>query len=228
MFLSSMLLGIIGNTSWFKLGEAFAFFLVGSGAALLTWTTGLVRKKSAQKKKDKKHTFDINKIDAIDVRLVELLSELRTETASCRARIFRFHNGGEYFDGEEVKRMSCTHESVTTGVSHEIRECQGILCNQEIYLIEQAMKDTTSLIAVEALDDRSYIRSRLESQNVKAFVVLPLYKKTRSVELLIGFIRIEYTANHLLPKDEDGNLLTTLPDSVKKFSRLVEGEILKD
>ena len=227
MFLSIMVLAV-GGTGWFKLGEAVVYFLLGISAAGITWLTKFLAERSAQKKKDKKHTFDFNKIDAIDVRLVELLSELRTETSSCRARIFRFHNGGEYFDGEEVKRMSCTHESVTTGVSHEIRECQGILCNQEIYLIEQAMKDTTSLIAVEALDDRSYIRSRLESQNVKAFVVLPLYKKTRSVELLIGFIRIEYTANHLLPKDEDGNLLTTLPDSVKKFSRLVEGEILKD
>jgi hypothetical protein len=47
----------------------------------------------------------------------ELLTELRINTDSARAQIVQFHNTGEFVDGISMKKLTCTHESVNSGVS---------------------------------------------------------------------------------------------------------------
>jgi hypothetical protein len=52
-----------------------------------------------------------------DVRVHELLSEIRIRLGAARAMVYQFHNGESFFTGEPFQKLATTHESVSLGVS---------------------------------------------------------------------------------------------------------------
>ena len=43
-----------------------------------------------------------------DSVLLERLKEIRESVGACRAAVYQFHNGGEYFTGKSMKKYSMT------------------------------------------------------------------------------------------------------------------------
>ncbi len=52
-----------------------------------------------------------------DSEIVFRLEEIRDEIGADRISVFCFHNGGEYYSGRSMQKMSCAYEVVTPGVS---------------------------------------------------------------------------------------------------------------
>lgn len=123
-------------------------------------------------------------------RVLELLAELRSETAADRAYVFQFHNGDRFLNGDNRLRMSCTCESVSNGVSREQQGSQEIL----VYTIPEAVrflivKDPRKEVRVQYTKDISegYYRAVLETQGVKLTAKYPLYKEAA----IIGFFGVD-------------------------------------
>lgn len=62
-----------------------------------------------------------------DVRIQDILAELRITCNSDRAYILQFHNGSVFSAKNQMWRLSCTHESTSPGVRPSIGEVQNIL-----------------------------------------------------------------------------------------------------
>jgi len=63
------------------------------------------------------------------------LVELRVRSESCRAYVFKFHNG-EYFSPKDpLWKTTCTNENCRAGVSYKNRACRAILNSSIIEII---------------------------------------------------------------------------------------------
>jgi len=211
----------MSSWTWFKLGEALALFVAGFGLAWL----GRVVKWFKNRKKQKWESFDINKMSQKDIRLIELLSELRVAVNASRVHIHRFHNGGKFVGGEPIKKFSCTHESVAIGVSHEITNEQNVLCSMMMPIFGYLEENRATIRKTEELGCE-YLRSLFMSQSVKAFACMPLKMDHLGGMVMIGFVGFEYVDLDNIPKDEDGNELPHL-EAAEKFVDLIEVELTK-
>ena len=76
----------------------------------------------------KKHGSDcvvkraINDID----EMTYLLDEIKDEIKADRVSIMSFHNGGEYYSGKSMQKISCSYEVVSPGISRSILDLQNI------------------------------------------------------------------------------------------------------
>jgi hypothetical protein len=62
-----------------------------------------------------------------DIRIQDMLAELRIQTKSDRAYVFQFHNGSLFSTKNQMWKLSNTHESVNVGIRPCIGELQNIL-----------------------------------------------------------------------------------------------------
>ena len=123
-------------------------------------------------------------------RVLELLAELRSATATDRAYVFQFHNGDRFLNGDSRLRMSCTCESVSNGVSREQQGSQEILVDTVPEAVRfLTVKDPRKEVRVQYTKEISegYYRAVLETQGVKMTAKYPLYKDAT----IIGFFGVD-------------------------------------
>lgn len=207
--------------SWYKFGEAIAFFV---GGFLIALAAKFLKK--LRRKPHKWEGFEFHRLNRTDIQLVELLSSLRVEANGDRTHLHRFHNGGEFAGGEPIKKFSCTHESVAIGVSHEIENEQNVLCSMIPRIFEMLTEQAGDIMLVEKEIDNSFLRSYLDAQNVKASAIAPLFMQSNSGRYIVGFISIDYTDLDHVPKNEYGKRLEKLT-ILEDYARLIERELLK-
>ena len=86
--------------------------IIGVGGTLLTiW---LKHRLDARKKDDSCIIVETVKDD---VEIITKLDEIKDEIGADRVSIFSFHNGGEYYSGKSMQKLSCSYEVVQPGVS---------------------------------------------------------------------------------------------------------------
>jgi hypothetical protein len=86
-----------------------------------------------RKEKDKKCTI----IDALnkDKELLENLEEIRVGNSADRLTIFQFHNGGDFYTGKSMQKLSLTYETADKGIQRIMPNRQNIpvsACNSSL------------------------------------------------------------------------------------------------
>ena len=61
-----------------------------------------------------------------DTEILSRLDEIREEIEASRVSIMCFHNGGEYYSGRSMQKLSCAYESVSPGISRTQLSIQNI------------------------------------------------------------------------------------------------------
>ena len=61
-----------------------------------------------------------------DTEILSRLDEIREEIEASRVSITCFHNGGEYYSGRSMQKLSCAYESVSPGISRTQLSIQNI------------------------------------------------------------------------------------------------------
>ena len=97
--------------SWADAGTVFAALVGGVMVFLYPYLQKIKKSKFLQRT-----SFDWS----THTQLHETLTELRVQTDCARTQIVQFHNGGEFFDGISMQKMSLTHESLANGCSSEM------------------------------------------------------------------------------------------------------------
>lgn len=112
-----------------------------------------------------------------DKEIQEILVELRVCSGADRVGVFMFHNGDRYINGSSMLRVSCSHESISRGITSF--QAQGVLCSNIAdafdFLEVKKPKSALHFKCVEHMEVGLY-RSTLEAQGVKAVVKFPLYR----------------------------------------------------
>ena len=103
---------------------------IASATTLLTvWYRNHLLNKSKEKECVIKDALDKDK------ELLENLEELREEYSADRLTIFQFHNGGDFYTGKSMQKMSLTYESAENGIQRLMPNRQNIpvsACNSSL------------------------------------------------------------------------------------------------
>ena len=68
----------------------------------------------------------IEKCVGEDVKIIENLKEISKELGADRVSIFSFHNGGQFYSGKSMQKMSISYEVVSEGIASIQLEKQNI------------------------------------------------------------------------------------------------------
>ena len=146
-----------------------------------------------------KHNLELKKLEAEcpvqiavgkDTELMSKIEDLLNVSGADRACIYQFHNGGEYYTGRSMQKLSMTYESVKPGISHLQIDRQNIpvsACNATLSPmitdrrllvtdVEKEMEDSLcKFYAIEA-----------GTKSVYKWTVYDLQKRA------IGFFQVDY------------------------------------
>jgi hypothetical protein len=156
--------------AWFAIGASVISFLMGIIFTIIRWT----------KTKTSKYSLFCNKKSGKDFtnihsQINEILTEVRVELGSARTFISQFHNGGDFFSGENILKFSITHESCLLGIEQTIDKQQGVLLTSFTDKLKLLQEPQPRVVFVNDLPD-SHFKGFMEARNSIAFIMIPLIK----------------------------------------------------
>jgi hypothetical protein len=155
-----------------------------------------------------------------DLVIQEVLTELRVKINADRVYLCLFHNGGLYFDGTAIKKVSRTHESCRRGSSHETINYQNIptsLVFDIMRMLEESNKTgRVSIRHTEELDS-GFLKSNLINLDVKVIL---------KYRLKIGMRLVGYLGAHYLA--EGTSITEKIDDEVHESAGAIENILASD
>jgi len=183
---------LLAAVDWVTLGQYCGLFLVGL-------VTGFLPKFLDWFKEKKAHAFDVSATVSDDLRIQDMLTELRVQAEADRAVIYLFHNGGTFLDGSPIKKMSMTYESVKLGVSYVSDDSKDILISRVPHLIDTITNEDGPKLIIEPDLPDGYLKHSLASKCVLG----ASYCRLMDGPQIIGFVGVNYCVDseEKLPKD---------------------------
>jgi len=125
-----------------------------------------------------------------DAELIVKIDELLEVSGADRASIYQFHNGGEYYTGRSMQKISMTYESVKAGISHLQIARQNIpvsACNATLHPM---VKDRRLLLAdVEKDMEDSLCKFYAIEAGTKSMYKWTIYDLQKRA---IGYFQVDY------------------------------------
>jgi hypothetical protein len=138
----------------------------------------------------------IDKTIQEDTQIIERLEDLKEEVQADRISIFSFHNGGEYYSGKSMQKLSCSYEVVQPGVARTQLELQNIPVSACLTTLQRLMQNKEfHCYDVEKHYPESACKHQLINSGVKStyqYAIFDLNKKA------IGILRADF----VLDKEE--------------------------
>ena len=205
--------------------ETLITYCVGAGAFVAGVVIAIVSKVKASRKNKNGKINPLKTFDT-DLRIQEAITELRVELGAQRVYIAKFHNGGEYFDGEAIKKISRTHESCEKSISHEFINYQ----NVPVTLVPDVMSmlkkswQTNKVVCgkVEELND-GFLKHHMKRAGVHLFLKYRIVSNGR----LTGYIGVQFNidAHKKFSCCDQKQDVCTLPEEILNKIKETAGDI---
>lgn len=165
---------------WFELGVAvvavFSGLFIGGNHAVR-----YIRQRYAVRNQES--------FNHVNMRLWEVLSELRIKSKSSRVSLIQFHNGGKFADGSSMRKMSISHQSCDNKTSSTMQFRQDVLVSRFVEVIQQLRDNEPHIRNVRTMLD-SNTKKFYELHDTLAYCILPLFCSDSLV--VYGYITIEW------------------------------------
>ncbi len=176
--------------------------LIGSATTLLViWYKHKLSVKASQAKEG-----PIEKCVGEDMEIIENLKGITKELGADRVSIFSFHNGGQFYSGKSMQKMSISYEVVSEGIA-------------SIQLDKQNIPVSACVTTLKPLVDYGEFHCRrikeypdglckyhLEKDGIKStygYAIMDLEDKT------IGMLRMDYVKKEKWLNDDEFEALRT-------------------
>jgi hypothetical protein len=184
---------------------------VGVGGTLITlW----YKHKLGLKRAEQEHECPIGVCVAEDTIILGRLKEVLDEISADRICIFSFHNGGNYYSGKSMQKMSISYEQTDNGISSIQLDKQNIPVSACITTIKPTMENGEFY----APDTKEYpeglCKYHLLRDGVKSTYHWPLIDLHNNV---IGVVRIDYVKRKTKLSDEDAVKLELLASQLPGY-----------
>jgi len=167
-------------TQLFQIGIAFAAILGG-------FVYGFKKLIELLKKKKNKKTED--KFTFVNMKVWQLINNLRDTVKASRISLVQFHNGGKFVDGSSMRRMSISHQSCDPKIPSTMQFRQDTLVSRFIEIIEMLQKNNPAISTVCKMTE-SNTKKFYELHETLGISMLPLYCPNSFVAY--GYITIEW------------------------------------
>jgi len=150
-----------------------------------------------------------------DTEILNRLDEIREETGASRVSIMCFHNGGEYYSGRSVQKLSCAYESVSPGISRTQLSLQNIPVSSCLTTISNLIENREfhCYDVVQNYPD-SGCRNIMIQNGVKSiyqYVILDLKRRA------IGVLKAEFVLDLKELSDDEDDAMQSLSIKVSGY-----------
>ena len=185
---------------------------VGVGGTLVTlWYKHKLELKKAE---EEEHECPIGACITEDALILGRLKDILDDISADRICIFSFHNGGHYYSGKSMQKMSMSYEQVDNGISSIQLDKQNIPVSACITTIKPTMENGEFY----APDTKEYpeglCKYHLLRDGVKSTYHWPLIDLHSNV---IGIVRIDYVKRKTKLSDEDAVKLELLASQLPGY-----------
>jgi hypothetical protein len=181
-------------STWFKIGTGLVGFGAGLYYAIKYFIPFLKRKR---------RTKDEEKTTKTNMKIWEILCELRVHAKASRVSLVQFHNGGKYMDGSSMRRMSISHQSCDPKTPSTMQFIQDALVSRFIEVIDM-LHDNDPRERMVNNQFESNTKRFYELHDTVSFSILPIYCSHSM--LVYGYITIEWCDLESLDKVDVGQL----------------------
>tara|TARA_R110000751_G_scaffold46390_2_gene104464 strand:+ start:414 stop:1022 length:609 start_codon:yes stop_codon:yes gene_type:complete len=165
-----------------------------------------------------KHKLDLDKLEEDhecpigvcvheDELVIEKLREILNVIRADRISIFSFHNGGTYYSGKSMQKMSMSYEEIDNGISSTMMAKQNIPVSACITTLKPLMENGEFW----CIDTKDYpeglCKHHLNQEGVKSTYNWPIIDLHNNI---IGVLRVDYVKRKTRISDEDHELLKQL------------------
>jgi hypothetical protein len=203
--------------SWMEIGLVAVALVAGVFFALP------VLFKALEKRKKKKAPYLPGNYWQCHSRVHEILTELRVELDCARTQIVQFHNGGDFFDGNPMAKLTMTHESLRTGVSPESPNWRDLQMSTMHHLLEKT-KDGKCTLNIPTEDGDNYSKQQLVAANVVAYSIIPLHKNNH----YSGFVMCQWCSWNKVDEIVESNIPDLLIDTRNRLQIELDREKKKN
>lgn len=165
---------------WFETGIGIVAFFYGMYRAV-HWLWKHYKKKKAKRNEEQ--------FSLLNMRIWEILSEVRMRVKASRVTLTQFHNGGKFSDGASMRKMSITHQSCDTKISSTMSFRQDVLVSRFVEIVEILKENLAHIRDVSRMKE-SNTKKFMELNDTLAFSILPVY--CLDSMLVYGYITIEW------------------------------------
>lgn len=149
----------------------------------------------------------VSKTVSEDSEIIYRLEEIKDEVKADRISVFCFHNGGEYYSGRSMQKMSCAYEVVSPGVSRTQMTSMNIPVSACLSTINKLIENRElHCYDVEANYPEGGCKYKLIEDGVKStyqYIILDLKKRA------IGILRADFVIDpEEITEDADRALKT--------------------
>ena len=174
------------------------------GTLLALWYRNKLEKAKLEKAKLDMEC-PIGKCVMEDAELLNKLEEILKEIKSDRISIYSYHNGGEYYSGKSMQKMSVSYEVVARGIARVQTERQSIPVSAAISTLKPVMVD--KIMHFPNIKDypESICKYKLIEDGVKStyqWAIFDLHKRA------IGMLRVDYIKKSKALSDDILNKIT--------------------
>ena len=185
---------------------------VGVGGTLITlWYKHRLEQKKASELEEE---CPIGICVAEDTIILSRLKDVLDDISADRICIFSFHNGGHYYSGKSMQKMSISYEQTDNGISSIQLDKQNIPVSACITTIKPTMENGEFY----APDTKEYpeglCKYHLLRDGVKSTYHWPLINLHSNV---IGIVRIDYVKRKTKLSDEDAVKLELLASQLPGY-----------
>ena len=177
---------------------------VGVGGTLITlW----YKHKLELKKTEEMHMCPVSECIVEDTLILSKLKEVLDEIDADRICIFSFHNGGHYYSGKSMQKMSMSYEQTDNGISSIQLEKQNIPVSACLVTVKPTLENGS----FNFYDTQSYpeglCKYYLLKDGVKSTYQWPIIDLSNNA---IGIVRIDFVKSKTGLSDEDAEKLQIL------------------
>lgn len=194
---------------WFQFGV-----MISAGLGGLIYGIHKVYKKwkdARLKKSDELFT-------QINLKIWEILTEIRIKGNASRVSITQFHNGGKYVDGSSMRRMSITHQSCDQKIPSTMQFRQDSLVSRFSELVEMLQDNDPVVRTVGELSDTN-TRRFYNIHDTLAFSILPI--QCSDSLTIHGYISVEWCDLGSLDKVDEMEFLASLENARTQIAFLL-------
>jgi len=155
-------------------------------------------------------------IEAInnDKIINEMLHSILNEFSADRTYLLQFHNGGKFYTGNSIQKLSCSHEVVNEGVKAKQHELQNVLISSIPYYLDRVINNEALFKVAEEIESYS-LKALCEIHGIKSMIGIPIYNENN----LIGIFGMEWVKNYAdeFCETMDKNIYESFSERVQEF-----------
>lgn len=187
--------------------------IIGVGGTLLA-----IWMKHYLESRKKNDDCIIDKTVKEDTEIISRLDEIKEEVDADRISIYSFHNGGEYYSGKSMQKLSCSYEVVKPGVSRTQLLAQNIPVSACLSTLQNLMENKEfHCVDVENNYPESSCKFQLLENGVRSTYQYAIFNLERKA---VGILRADFVG--------EMNELTDEEEHTLKYSAIkLSGYLLK-